>query len=131
MQEELFHEDINAALGHVIAAIGGYKRVGVELWPTQPADQAGRKLANCLNPDHAQNLHPSDVLWILREGRKKGIHSAMAFIAGECGYANPSPVEPEDEAAALQRQFIEAQQQMAQMMRRMEKLSLPGLKGAA
>jgi hypothetical protein len=131
MQEEMFHEDLNAALGHVIAGLGGMKRVGVELWPTQAADQAGRKLANCLNPDHAQQLHPSDVLWILVEGRKRGIHSAMAFMCREAGYADPHPVEPEDEAAELQRQFIAAQEQMSQMLKRMERLNLPVVKGVA
>jgi hypothetical protein len=131
MQEELFHEDLNAALTHVITALGGMKRVGVELWPSQPADQAGRKLANCLNGAHAQELHPTEVLWILAEGRKKGVHTAMAYISRECGYADPQPVEPEDEAAELQRQFIQAQQQMTQMLKRMEKLNLPGLKGVA
>lgn len=131
MQEELFHEDLNAALSHVIAGLGGMKRVGVELWPTQSADQAGRKLANCLNPDHAQHLHPADVIWILAEGRRQGIHSGMAFITRECGYADPQPVEPEDEAAKLQRQFIAAQEQMSQMLKRMEKLNLPTVRGGA
>jgi hypothetical protein len=55
----------------------------------------------------------------------------MAYISRECGYADPQPVEPEDEAAELQRQFIQAQQQMTQMLKRMEKLNLPGLKGVA
>lgn len=131
MQDELFHEDINAALGHVISAIGGMKRVGSELWPAMAADQAGRKLANCLNDSHQQQLHPGDVLWILKAGRAAGIHSAMAFLCRECGYDDPRTVEPEDEAAALQREFIQAQEQMQQMLRRMEKLNLPKVRSIA
>lgn len=131
MQSELFHEDINAALSHVIAAIGGMKHVGVSLWPALLADKAGRKVADCLNADRAQQFHPDEVLWILSEARKHGVHSAMAFIAGECGYANPLPVEPEDEAARLQREFVQAQEAMQQMLKRMEKLSLPTVRGVA
>jgi hypothetical protein len=131
VQEELFHEDINAALNHVIAAIGGMKAVGVELWPSLSADKAGRKVADCLNSDRAQQFHPDELIWILSEARKKGVHSAMAFITGECGYADPVPVEPEDEAAKLQREFIAAQAQMTQMLKRMEKLNLPVVRGVA
>lgn len=131
MQEELFHEDINAAIGHVVAAIGGPKKVGYELWPTLSPDAAGRRLSDCLNSDRTQQLHPADLIWILKEGRRHGIHSAMAFLSRQCGYADPAPVEPEDESAKLQRDFILAQQQMQQMLKRMERLNLPGLKGVA
>jgi len=131
MQEELFHEDVIAALGHVIAALGGPKRVGAELYPTLSVDAAGRRVSDCLNNDRAQEFHATDIVWILKHGRQKGVHSAMAFILDEAGYEAPKPLEPEDEAAKLQREFIAAQQQMAQMMKRMEKLSLPDLKGVA
>lgn len=127
-QEELFHEDINAALGHVISALGGNKKVGVELWPSLSADQAGKKVSNCLNSEHAQQFHPCDIVWILREGRKAGAHSAMGFINQECGYAPPQPIEPEDESAELQRQFIASVKQQAEMLKRMERLSLPAVR---
>lgn len=124
-QEELFHEDVDAALAHLVAALGGNKKVGAMLWPEEPADQAGRRLADSLNPDRPQFLKPKQMVFLMAEGRKIGVHSAMAFIARECGYADPQPVEPEDEAAELQRQFIAAQEQMSQMLKRMEKLNLP------
>lgn len=131
MQEELFHEDINAAIGHAIAALGGSKRVGAELWPTLTVDAAGRRVADCLNPDRTQQFHPSDLLWILKAARQVGCHSAMAHLCREAGYADPQPVEPEDEAAKLQREFIKAQQQMAQMLKRMERLNMPQVRGVA
>lgn len=127
-QEELFHEDINAALGHVISALGGNKKVGVELWPSLSADQAGKKVSNCLNPEHAQQFHPSDIVWVLKEGRKAGVHSAMAFINQESGYAAPQPVEPEDEAAALMREFNRSVQEQRAIAARMEKLNLNHIK---
>jgi len=131
LQEELFHEDVDAALGHIIAALGGNKRVGAQLWPEEPADQAGRKLADCLNPDRPQFLKAKQIIWLLTAARQQGLHSAMAFICREAGYADPQPVEPEDEAAELQRQFIASQQAMNQILKRMEKLALPTVRGVA
>jgi hypothetical protein len=131
MQEELFHEDINAALGHVIAALGGPKKVGSELWPTMAPDAAARRVADCLNTDRTQQFHPLDLIWILRSARQHGVHSGMAFITRECGYADPQPIEPEDEAAELQRQFIAAKEDLAKMLKRMERLNLPQVRGVA
>lgn len=130
-QDQLFYEDIDAVLAHVVAALGGNKKVGSQLWPDEKVDQAGRILADCLNPDRARALKPKQLVWLLAEARKIGAHSGMAYISQECNYAPPQPVEPEDEAAELQRQFIQAQQDMAQMMKRMEKLSLPCVRGVA
>lgn len=101
------------------------------IWPEEPVDQAARKLADCMNPDRPQFLKFKQVVFLLTEGRKKGFHSAMSEVCRECGYADPQPVEPEDEAAELQRQFIAAQQGMNQILKRMEKLSLPSVRGVA
>lgn len=129
-QEPLFHEDLNGALGYVISALGGAKVVGSGLWPSMPADKAGRKVSDCLNDNHAQKFSLDDLLWILSEAKLKGVHSAMAFINEQVGYASPVPVEPEDQAAALQRDFIEAQRGMNTILKRMERLNLPGMKVA-
>jgi hypothetical protein len=128
LQDELFYEDLDAVMAHLVAALGGNKRVGSQLFPEEPVDQAARRLADCLNPDRPQFLKGKQILWLLTEARKKGIHTGMAFICGEAGYAAPQPVEPEDEAAELQRQFIAAQQSMQSMLKRMEKLALPQMR---
>lgn len=132
-QQPLFHEDLNHALDYLISALGGNKKVAVDLWPSMESapDKAGRKLSDCLNDNHQQKLSPTELLWLLAEGRKQGIHSAMAFITGECGYADPQPIEPEDEAAELQRQFIAAQKEMSAALKRMERLSLPSVKAVS
>lgn len=128
MQEELFHEDLNAALGFVISALGGNKKVGCELWPSLSADQAGKKLSTCLNAEHAQHIKPDELLWILRAAKTAGIHSAMAYIASECGYAAPQPIEPMDEAAQLQKEFIQAVQTQERILHRFERLNFPSVK---
>lgn len=122
-QPALFHEDLNAALGHLISALGGPKVVGSSMWPAiTPPDKAGRKISDCLNDNHQQRFSGDDILWLLREGRRAGVHSAMAFIAAQCGYELPRPIEPEDARAKLQRDYIEATKAMGDLVARMERL---------
>jgi len=45
----------------------------------------------------------------------------MHFIASEAGYCPPAPIEPDDEPAELQREFIAAQERMAKLVSRMER----------
>jgi hypothetical protein len=128
-QTPLFHEDLNAALAHLVSALGGNQRVGTEMWPSiKSAEKAGRRVADCLNDNHQQRFTFDDLIWLLAKGRSVGVHNAMAFIASECGYAAPVPVEPEDEAAALQRKFIEQVDALGVLLTRAERLNLPGMK---
>jgi hypothetical protein len=92
------------------------------LWPSLPVDQAGRKVSHCINTEHAQQFHPHEVLFLLIEGRRVGVHSVMAHIAREAGYDEPRPVEPEDEAAELQRQFMQSVEVQRQLIARLERI---------
>lgn len=122
-QPALFHESINDCLRELVAALGGTKAVGARMRPEMSADHAGRWLADCLNGDRREHLSPERVLWLLIEGRKAGVHSAMAWVACECGYDAPEPVEPLDERAALQREFVDATRRQEQLIARMERLA--------
>jgi hypothetical protein len=104
----LFHESVTDALREVVQALGGFKKVGAAMWPEKSADAAGRHVADCLNPDRAERFNPDQVLWLLREGRRIGCHAAANFLMRESGYADPTPIEPGDERARLEREFIEA-----------------------
>jgi hypothetical protein len=108
MQIPLFFDSYEAAIGATVTALGGNKRVGSTLWPTMPADEAGRRLAHCLNPDKRDKLCPNELAMIRREARKKGVHILAHYEARDAGYAEPLPLNPEDEAAQLQREYIAA-----------------------
>jgi hypothetical protein len=123
-QQALFHESLNEALHDCIRALGGAKAVGHAMRPEKTVDDARRWVLDCLNPDRAEKFAPDQVLWILREARKAGCHAAITFIARECGYADPQPIEPEDERAALQRQFVEQSKAMQRLAQRMERAGL-------
>ena len=101
----LFHESLTDALREVVQALGGTKAVGAMLRPERGADAAGRWLSDALNPDRAERLDPDQVLYLLKAGRAAGCHAAAAYLMREAGYADPVPVEPEDERARAQRDF--------------------------
>lgn len=114
-------ESFNDALIACVKACGGSKQVGPALWPEKAPDAAQRALLDCLNEERPAKLAPEQVLLILRLARAKGCHEGMDFIATELGYAPPVPIEPRDEMAELQRQFIEAVHAQAELARRIER----------
>ena len=115
-------DDINAMLGHLVAVLGTAKKVGPLLrGDDMPVDALARWVLDCLNPDRPAQFHPHHIMVLLRAARQIGDHVAMDWLAGEIGY-QAIPVEPEDEAAELQRKFIETGQMMAKMAQRIESL---------
>lgn len=122
-QPALFHESINDALREVVLSLGGTKKVGALMRPQKLIDEAGRWVSDCLNPDRREKFDPEEVMFLLREARKIGCHTGMNFIAADAGYANPAPVEPEDEQARLMREFIEATKQQTRNVERLAMLT--------
>lgn len=127
-QLSLICDTYDDAIRDTAVALGGFKRVGVLLWPTMPADEAGRRFANCLNPDKRDKFSPGDLALLRREARKTNVHTLAAFEMRDAGYAEPQPVEPEDERAALQRAFVEQSKAMQALFVKMERA---GLRAAA
>lgn len=125
MTAALFHESLSDALRECIAVCGGLKRVGGKLWPEIEADAAGRRLSDCLNDAKREKLSPEQVLLILRLAREVGCHAGVNFMLRDLGYADAQPIEPEDERAALQRQFIESTRALAKLAQRIETLGSP------
>jgi hypothetical protein len=120
--ELLLPESLDDALIECVKAAGGSKRVASALWPAKLVDAAQRHLLNCLKEGRAEHLKPEEVLLILRMAREAGCHTGMAYLAHSLGYAVPSPVEPRDEVAQLQREFIAANAEMRARAERLEAL---------
>lgn len=123
-QDALFYDSLADALRAVVQALGGTKAAGCRLWPEKTPEAAHRTLLDCLNDARPEKLSPEQVLWLLAEARRVGCHAAMNYLARNSGYADPQPIEPEDERARLQREFIEAQKAMAQLAGRMERAGM-------
>lgn len=123
-QTVLFHESINDALDACVKACGGPKKVAGMLWPDKTADAAHRLLLQCFNEDRPEKLGPDQVLFILKLAREKGFHDGINFIARDCGYTDPEPMDAEDEKALLMRAFVDAQKNMQRIADRMEHVGL-------
>lgn len=106
MQIPLFYDTYEDAIRDCVTALGGFKRVGATLWPAMPADDAGRKLSACLNTDKREKLDLGELRLIRCEARKAGVHILAHYEARDAGYTEPQPINPEDEAAQLRREFI-------------------------
>lgn len=124
-QLPLFFDSYEAALRSTVDCMGGLKVVGSMLWPTKEPDDAGRTLAACLNPDKREKLDLSELRMIRREARQRGVHILAAYEARDAGYADPVPVEPEDERAKLMREYIEATKVMQSISARMHSVGVP------
>lgn len=120
-QQSLFHDSLYDALKDCVRAIGEPKAVGKAMRPEKSQDEARTWLLNCLNPDRPEKFDPEQVLWILKESRKVNCHAGMAYIDRECGYADPQPIEPLDERAALQRDYIAAVKTLVAIQARMDR----------
>ena len=107
-QPAVFYDSIYEALREVVRVVGGPKSTGQRLWPGKSVQEAQTRLLNCLDHNRAEKLSPEDVVLLLKLGRRAGCHVAMHFLADDCGYARPAPIEPEDERARLQREFVDA-----------------------
>ncbi len=119
-QTQMFHEDIYDALRSMIKCLGGSKAVGVRLWPEKSVADAQNYLNDCTNKDRPAKLGLEQVLLLLRWAKEADCHEAMNYIAQEAGYAAPVPVDPEDQLAKLQRDYIAAVQQLANLAPKIE-----------
>ena len=125
-QADLWHDTPEDALKSVLIGIygkGWNKKAAAEMWPLEDPTDKGKWLERCLMKDRAEKLSLTEILWVLKKGREAGIHTGFAFLAGECDYEFKA-VEPADEMAALQREFIRAAEKQAAMLERIQRLQV-------
>ncbi|WP_246189321.1 hypothetical protein [Pseudoxanthomonas kalamensis] len=115
----MFYDTYEDAIRDCVTALGGFKQVGNMLWPAMPADDAGRKLAACLNTDKREKLDLGELRLIRRTARQSGVHILAHYEARDAGYTEPQPLNPEDEAAQLQREFVSAVKALEVLQKRM------------
>jgi hypothetical protein len=80
-----------------------------------------------LNPDKRERLNPHQLLLLLRLAREAGYHAAKHWLDSELGYEQGRPLDPTDEQAQLQRDFIAAVQTSKRIAERIERLTQPPL----
>lgn len=117
-----FFEDINDALREAVRKLGGHKKVGPQMRPELPLEQAANWLRDCLNPDRREKLSPEQVQFLLRLARAAGFDGAMGFVAFDAGYEPPRPVLPKDQEAELQHKFIDAVERLEAIQRQLQRV---------
>jgi hypothetical protein len=122
-QIPLWFDSYEDAIRATIQALGGFKPVAKLLRPAQPTDAAARWLHDALNTDRRDKLDVHDLALIRQEARRRGVHTLAAYEMREAGYADPQPLVIEDEAARLQREFIEAVKGLDAIRNRMDQLT--------
>lgn len=132
-QEKLWYDRPEEALRDLIVGIGlaegnspkqnPYKTVGAMLFPDKSCDDAGRLVSHWCNPDRAEKPSLTELLFLMRKGHEHNVHLFMGYIATEVGYMEPVPINPDDQKALLQREYIEA-------VNRLDRISAR-IKGAA
>lgn len=113
---------INAMLIEVVREGGWRKQGRGAAAPEKPVLDAQKLLLNCLNDDRPEKLSPDQAFFIENLAKRAGSHVAIEFRCRAMSYTIPTPIQPRDEAAQLQREFIEASRAMTDMMQRMEYL---------
>lgn len=122
--------DWNDALGAVVHALGGFKKVGVELRPelaTRP-ESASQWLRDCLNPDKRDRLNPEQVLLLLTRAGQVNFHAAKFWLDSELGYQQGAPLAPRDEMADLIQRQERLLGEFKYCAERIERLTQPGLR---
>lgn len=130
---ELFYESWLDALKDDVRAIGGAKIVGCMFWPEKDPLAARNKLNDSLNPERREALTDEQERMIMRLAKeKRGFSAGLYFLCDDIGFERPKARDPQDEAAALQRQFIEAVRLSQNIATKLEALTQPRMvRGAA
>lgn len=120
-QNHLWIETWADAVRALIEACGGPKRVGAELRPDLPADDAGEWLLKTLKSNRREVLSAPQLLTLLSIGRRNNCDLLMAFVADQAGYHAPKPIDMASETALVTQQahglFAEANKLMDRLAR--------------
>ena len=128
-QVRLFYEDIYDALQAAVHHLGGAKVIGPDLWPEKTPDAAARLMRDCTNSNRPERLNPEQLLFILKKCRAADFHGLKHFIDAEAGYERAAPLDPIDELAQAQREFVDSVQHLKNLSAQIERLAKP-LRGA-
>lgn len=121
-QQELWHDTLEDAIRSAVDVIGGPKRVGSTLWPTKRIADAARLLSHCLELERPEKLSMGEIELIGRLAHDAGCHTVATYLMRAWGYQDPQPIEPRDEMAELQRQFVRSVEDQKAILKQLERM---------
>lgn len=124
MTAELFYEGWYEGLRDDVRALGGTKAVGCLLFPEKDPLAARNKLNDALNAERRERLTQEQETMVIRLAReRRGYSAALYWLCDEAGFERPAPRDPLDEAAELQREFIDSVKRQERIAARLEALT--------
>jgi hypothetical protein len=112
-------DSVEDALKAAVMAMGGFKEVGRRMRPD--FNHAAEWLRKCLSDDRRERLDPGQVMWLLREAKLQGFHSAFDYIAGDAGY-RAAPIDAQAQLKTLQESIHTQMASLNAQMQRMNQL---------
>lgn len=123
-QQTLWHDTPEEALRALVDGLGGPKAVGAQLFPEKTMEDARRTVLKWCDAERNDKPSLEQLLFLLKKGREQGCHVFAAFLMSQAGYAEPTPVEPRDEAAELQRAFIRSVAEQKALLERLQRVQV-------
>lgn len=118
---KLFYDDEFDALNRTIAnSDREFKQVAAFLFPHLKPESQYARLKSCLNPEKDERLTFGQIIAMCGFCAN---YDALFFMCDELHYDRPNPTRPADEAATLQRQFIESVNEQKRIAERIERLT--------
>lgn len=118
---ELF-EDMHDMLRGVVKALGGYKMVGPMFKPELTVESAAGWVRDRLDPNRRERFDAEQILFLFKKAREVGYHAGMRWLASECGYSTPRPLEIEEEEARVVQVIDSAADTLGKAMRTLERI---------
>lgn len=127
MQEqlELTPASLRTAIEDEIRDAGGWYAVAAVLYPEKyrdSPDQAERHLRNSVDPNHTQKLcvYQHQIIKALAK-KAKGRCASIVYDCMTHDYTVPTPIQPEDEKARVQREVVDAISSLRPLLAKLEK----------
>jgi hypothetical protein len=118
VQNKLFFDCIEDAIGKDIEALGGAKKAAAIFYPDKTPEQGSALIRAWKNPDRNERPTPTQVLLLKKKAKEVGSFATISYEAQEIGFSFEL-IDPEDEAALIER---ENNQLFKEILRRQDRL---------
>jgi ribosomal 50S subunit-associated protein YjgA (DUF615 family) len=104
------------ALRKMVTELGGDEAMSRAMWPHRDPVKGALLIRSWLNKNRRNKPDFEDIVDMLRVGRRRGYHDAIAVLLEDLNYARPEPVDPVHKLELLRQSIKDQQQALASLM---------------